>query len=290
MREAECIEFLRWCLPRLGLRWKGFRKVRRTVCKRVSRRLRELDLVDLSSYQRRLEAVPAEWARLDALCRIPISRLYRDRGVFDCLAQDVLPVLARGAAAERRALRCWSAGCASGEEPLTLRLLWDLRLADRFPDLECRIMATDIDTTMLARAQRGCYTAGAFRDLPADLRIAFQESGGQWCLRPQHRGRIEYRQQDVRREWPDSLFDLVLCRNVAFTYLEPALQRVVLGAITERLLIGGALVLGRHETLPDAGGFVEWSRGHNIYRRVGLCEPSLAAMRSSLSSPRESRP
>jgi chemotaxis protein methyltransferase CheR len=274
MKDVDCIEFLRWCLPRLGLRWEGFRKVRRTVCKRVSRRLRELDLADLASYRRRLEALPDEWMQLDTFCRIPISRLYRDRGVFDCLVQDVMPALAQRATDEGRTVHCWSAGCAAGEEPVTLRLLWDFRLAGRFPDTEFRIVATDVDATMLARAERGCYTAGAFKDLPADLRAAFREDAGQWCLQPQHRSGIEYRLQDIRREWPGGFFDLVLCRNAAFTYLELALQKVVSAAITGRLHIGGALVLGRHEALSDARGFVDWVKGRNIFRHV---DPATAA-------------
>jgi chemotaxis protein methyltransferase CheR len=85
MQDAECVALLRWALPRLGLRWPGFRKVRRQVCKRITRRIRELGLADVTTYRERLESVPEEWPELDALCRITISRFYRDRAVFDHL-------------------------------------------------------------------------------------------------------------------------------------------------------------------------------------------------------------
>jgi chemotaxis protein methyltransferase CheR len=66
---------------------------------------------------------PAEWARLDAMCRIPISRFYRDRGTFDLIAQQLLPEVAATASARGDdAVKCWSAGCASGEEPYTLAM------------------------------------------------------------------------------------------------------------------------------------------------------------------------
>src|SRR6516225_732332 len=121
MPEDARVDFLKWCVPRLGLRWPGYRKVRGLVGKRLNRRLAELGLADLSAYRTFLMREPAEWGQLDAMCRIPISRFYRDRGVFDAIGQQLLPeaaaaVTARGA----NAVKCWSAGCASGEEPYTL--------------------------------------------------------------------------------------------------------------------------------------------------------------------------
>lgn len=268
MQDADCIAFLRWCLPRLGLRWEGYRRVRRTVCKRVGRRMRALGLGDLDGYRARLATAAEEWDWLDEACHIPISRLYRDRGVFDRLAGEMLPVLAEAAAADGRALRCWSAGCAAGEEPVTLRLIWDLRLAPRHPGVALELVATDADAGLLARAARGCYTPGALKDLPVDLRGAFGERDGQRCLPPRWQGGIDYRRQDIRRAWPEGPFDLVLCRNLAFTYFEPTLQRVVLSAIAERLRPGGALVLGRHEHLPEDDRFAVWIAGSGIHRRV----------------------
>ena len=95
VRDSECIAFLRWSLLKLGLRWQGFRKVRKTVCKRVDRRLRELGLIAASDYRAYLEGYPEEWAVLDSMCRIPISRFWRDRAVFACLADKILPNLAK---------------------------------------------------------------------------------------------------------------------------------------------------------------------------------------------------
>ena len=123
MRQADCVEFLQWCLPRLHMRWAGFRKVRSQVCKRIRRRLTSLGLEDLDAYQRYLETHAGEWPHLDAMCRITISRFYRDREVWESLRRRALPALA-AAAGERGdgVLRAWSAGCASGEEPYTLNI------------------------------------------------------------------------------------------------------------------------------------------------------------------------
>jgi chemotaxis protein methyltransferase CheR len=134
MNDSQCIDFLQWALPRLGMRWAGFRKVRRQVCNRARRRASELGLPDLAAYRAYLERHPDEWALLDQLTPITISRFYRDRGTFEFVAQEVLPALA-AQASERSSdrLEVWSAGCASAEEPYTVAILWEQELADRFP-------------------------------------------------------------------------------------------------------------------------------------------------------------
>ncbi len=79
------------------MRWPGFRKVRRQVCKRISRRIGALGLSGEAAYRARLESNPDEWGVLASLCRVTISRFYRDRGVFDHIGDVVLPRLARRA-------------------------------------------------------------------------------------------------------------------------------------------------------------------------------------------------
>ncbi len=252
MRDAECREFLDWALPRLAFRRAGFRRVRGQVCKRIARRMRVLDLPDLEAYRRRLEANRNEWLELDSLCRITVSRFCRDRPVFDWLERTGLPDLAgKALARSQNLLRCWSAGCGSGEEPYTLRIVWDLGLANRFPSLSLDIVATDADPVMLARARRGVYRAGSLRELPqCRTAEAFSVTGDNYRLRARFRDGIRFLRQDIRRQMPAGPFDLVLCRNLAFTYFEEAGQRSVLERIARRMIADGILVIGRNEMIP----------------------------------------
>ena len=159
--DPEWIAFLQWALPKMGLRWRGFRKVRGQVNKRIARRMTALSLTELAQYRHHLDQEPSEWSRLDEMCRISISRFYRDRRVFDTVRTDILPTIA----ARGSAVRCWSAGCASGEEPYTLRLIWDLDVGHQFPSTSCAILGTDAATHMLDRARRARYSAGTLREL-----------------------------------------------------------------------------------------------------------------------------
>jgi chemotaxis protein methyltransferase CheR len=268
MRDAECSAFLQWALPRLGRHWPGYRKPRRLLCKRLGRRLRELGLADLDAYRQRLLEHEEEWAAFDALCGIPISRFYRDRGVFDSLEREVLPALA-GAAAPRGWLDVWSAGCAGGEEPYTLAILWAVRLQERFPRLRIRIVATDNDDRVLKRASAGVFSPSSLKELPPELRKAgFERAGGEWRVREQFRS-VEFLRQDLREAMPQGPFDLILCRNVLFTYYAPPLREQLAARIVERLRPGGALVVGIHESLPaEVRGMHPWPEARAVYRRT----------------------
>lgn len=269
MSDAECVQFLQWALPQLHASWRGFRKVRRQVCKRIEQRRRELALADLAAYRAYLETHPDEWGVLDDFCRITISRFYRDIGVFRFLEQEVLPALAsqaldRGA----EALETWSAGCASGEEPYTVVLMWELALAPRFPGLALRVLATDLDPVMLRRADEATYTASSLKDLPERWRsLGFVSHDGFYSLRPGFKRCVSFLQHDVREAPPGGPFDLVLCRNLAFTYFDLELQREVASRLAECLRPGGALVVGAHEALPEGlPTFLPWSRTLGVYR------------------------
>ena len=270
MQDGECVVLLQWMLPALGLRWAGFRRVRKQVCKRISRRLTELGLQRVEDYRQYLGTHPDEWRVVDSLCTVTITRFYRDKGVFAYLGSTVLPELgARARRTGRTELLAWSAGCGSGEEPYSLALVWHFEIGDKLRDLALRILGTDIDDALLRRAHEAVYPPGCLEELPARWRsAAFEETSAGWRLRPDYRTNVTLQRHDLRDPPPDGPFDLVLCRNLAFTYFDDALQLTTAERLHSALTEGGALVLGRHETLPaGATGFSAWSAGHKVYRR-----------------------
>jgi len=270
MTDAECVALLRWALPRLGLRWPGFRKVRRQVCKRVARRMAALGLAEVAAYRARLEREASEWELLDGLCRITISRFWRDRGVFEHLGARVLPELARRAGVEGRdTLACWSAGCAGGEEPYSLKILWELGPGPGFPGLRLEVIGSDADPIMVRRARAGLYGGGSLKELPAAWRqAAFEAAGARYRLRPRFRAGVAFARQDIRRRMPEGPFDLILCRNLVFTYFDEAGQRRLARRLARRLRPGGMLVLGKHEAPPEGcGELITTEPKLGIYRR-----------------------
>jgi chemotaxis protein methyltransferase CheR len=252
LKNLDCIAFLQWALPRLSLSWRGFRKVRGQVCKRIRRRIESLGLEDFAAYKEYVNRHQQEWTVLDSFCRITISRFYRDRNVFRLLGERVLPQLAQQAAGERRDVVCWSAGCASGEEVYTLRILWDLTLAEKLPAVGLSLLGTDVDEAVLSRASLGCYPIGSVREMPSGwIPRGFERRDDLLCVKRMYRHDISFLRQDIRLEMPPGPFDLVLCRNLVLTYFEPDLQMQVMQGIAARLRHGGYLVIGVHEVLPE---------------------------------------
>jgi len=274
MTDSECVEFLRWALPLLHFRWPGFRKVRRQVHKRIDRRLGQLGLPGAESYREYLESHPGEWQVLDSCLRVSISRFYRDRGVFDYLDGEVLPELAQTAIRRgEREIRCWCAGCASGEEAYTLAILGSLGRFARFGGLRLRILATDADEHLLQRARRARYPASSLKDAPREwLAGPLFGCGEEYEVRAEVRVGVEFDQQDIRRRLPDGPFDLVLCRNLVFTYFDEPLQQQVLRRIVERIRPGGVLVIGKQESLPKlVKGLSPCARNLGMYRVSAVC-------------------
>ena len=271
MKDTKCIQFLQWALPRLRMRWPGFRKVRRQVCKRINRRIRGLRLNDVESYREYLQVHQDEWIYLDSLCRISISRFYRDKGVFDCIGDKVFPALAQMTAnSGDNTIKCWNAGSASGEEAYTTALVWQFLLSLDYPDIDIQITGTEVDSNLLKRAERACYLQSSVKELPEKwLSQAFKRTNNQYCLYPKFREKVNFISQDIRLARPDGLFHMVLCRNLAFTYFDISLQKEVLKRIFDSLLDGGALVIGNHESLPEeVTYFRTWISNMGIYRKA----------------------
>ena len=271
MTDQQCIRFLQWALPRLRYRWGGFRKVRRQVHKRIDRRIHELGLEDIEAYRAYLESHPSEWNVLESFCRISISRFYRDRGVFDHLGERVFPELARSVTTRGETrLRVWCAGCASGEEPYTLAILWSIAVAPAYPRIRLELVATDIDEQLLARSKAARYASSSLKDVPSHWReTAFVHDGEEYVLKAEYRDVVEFRRQDIRTEAPPGPFELILCRHLAFTYFDERLQEAVLTRIAGRLTPGGLFVAGKQEPLPKSAeeNFRE-ENGLGIYRLV----------------------
>ena len=272
MNDQDCVEFLRWCLPRLQYRWKGFRRVRRQICKRLRHRLLELELSNLNAYRSYLKEVNDEWKVLDSLCSITISRFYRNRSVFYTIQSEILPLLAEtNRKRNEKEIRCWSAGCCSGEEPYTLSILWNLAVPKDLKDAcSLRIVATDRESILLKRAECGIYSRSSLKDLPEEwIDRAFDRIESEYRFRETLKHNVVFLQQDIREQCPPDNFDLILCRNIVFTYFSEELQSVILKKIIEKLKSGGFLIVGAHESLPcQMDSMIPYGQSRSIYRKA----------------------
>lgn len=202
------------------------------------------------------------------------SSFFRDSAVFDQLVEAVAEHEAVG-----HRVRLWSAGCATGQEPLSLAMIFAERQADQGAAMP-EIVASDVSEQALARARAGRFTQFEIqRGLPIRRMMRwFEGDGGDWQARPDLVRLIQFRRQNlVADRAPPGRFDLILCRNVLI-YLSPATKARVFETLAQALRPGGTLVLGAGETvIGHSDAFEPCRRFRGFYRRVGGEEKLAAA-------------
>lgn len=174
---------------------------------------------------------------------------FRDRAMFDQLSEVVLPQLAKTRAGSKR-LTIWSAGCSTGQEALTLAMLF-AEQAQRWQDWRIEIVGTDISARAIATARSGLYTQFEIqRGLGvAQMLTWFDETPKGWRPRPELRKPLRFEQRNILDPAPaNGDFDLILCRNVLL-YFDRQTRTRAFGRLAEGLAPEGWLMLGAGETV-----------------------------------------
>jgi chemotaxis protein methyltransferase CheR len=171
---------------------------------------------------------------------------FRDASAFEALQKTVLPGLVEQRKSVSK-LSLWSAAASSGQEAYSLAMmLLNLGLAG----WQIRILATDLNDQILARARAGRYLQiEVNRGLPAKYLVKyFQRSGLDWQIKDEVRKMVEFAPLDLRQSLRTmGPFDLVLCRNVLI-YFDIETKKKILGEIRQTLFGKGLLLLGSAET------------------------------------------
>ncbi len=181
------------------------------------------------------------WAVVEAML-MPEAEFFRDRAVFEALAYEVLPDLARTAG---RPLRVWSAACGTGQEIYSLALL----LADAPACDQVELFASDLSERALEKAQAGAYSQFEVQlGLPARTLVRFFEKEGEtFVVSPRLRQAIRWRRVNLMDDISAlGQFDVILCRNL-LPQLAPEAHAKALQSLARALTPGGRLVLGRRE-------------------------------------------
>jgi len=221
---------------------------------RLAKRLRRLGLQCFDQYLDyvRNDSSGAELtAMLDALSTNKTS-FFREVEHFHYLGKKVLPGLVAGGARAGR-LAIWSAGCSSGEEPYSAAIT----VCESIPNVaswDVRVLATDISTRVLARAEEGVYEAAHVEPVPPMLRSRYFT-----CVetRPRRlhevkgdiRGMVHFARLNLMGPWPmKGPFDVIFCRNVMIYFDRPSRERLI-GRFFDLLSPGGTFFVGHSESL-----------------------------------------
>lgn len=247
---------------------------------RLARRLRALKLDEFAAYCALVESDNGrdELGAMISALTTNVSHFFREPHHFDLLRDRVLPGLVEQLKAGGR-VRIWSAGCSNGQEPYTIAMV--LRDAGLTASDDVRILATDIDPTVIAHARAGCYPANMITGLPPETRERHftPVDGGHgetWQVHPDISALVTFKVLNLLRDWPmHRKFDVVFCRNVVI-YFDAATQAELWRRFADHIAPGGWLFLGHSERVsPDA--LVHFaSRGMTAYQRNATPDHAMA--------------
>jgi chemotaxis protein methyltransferase CheR len=236
---------------------------------RLAKRLRELGLRSEEEYLGRLRGQDAREEIvlfLDAIST-NFTKFFRESDHFDLLREDVVAALQGG----QRRFRFWCAGCATGEEPYTVAMT----IHDLLAAADWKILATDLSTRALGRAEAGVYGDDEIADVPARFREKFltrersDDGSSMWTVSQRLRDRIVFRRLNLARHpYPMSgPLDAVFCRNVMI-YFDRPMRASLVGEVERLVKPGGRFFIGHSETLNgiETGLHVERP---SVYRRAG---------------------
>ncbi|MFO1003285.1 MAG: CheR family methyltransferase [Planctomycetaceae bacterium] len=278
---------------------------------RLSKRLRSLDLTSYQEYYDYLmksDEDGEERLRMINCLTTNKTDFFREDHHFKYLKSHVFPAIEKRAKETgERKLRIWSAACSTGEEPYTLAMT----VLEHFGPMsingwDIRILASDVDTDVLAHAQKGLYAAERVNDVPRDVlkRCFIRTSRSEespYQIRPELQELITFRRINfIETEWPiHTVFDAIFCRNVMIYFDEPTQDRL-LSRFADVLIPEGHLFIGHSESILRLDRIYK-SIGNTVYRlrpgvggtvreRSGIVLPGIPAPPDAADTPKSIQP
>ncbi|MDP3858376.1 MAG: CheR family methyltransferase [Stagnimonas sp.] len=248
------------------------------VYSRLVRRLRATGSESFQDYLDRLEQTgdAEEWQAFTNALTTNLTSFFRESHHFDSLA-ELLRARPRG---ERSLL--WSAAASTGEEPYSIAMTAVEAYGSMTPPVI--ILATDIDTQVLATAERGIYPLERLEKLSAERKRRFFRRGtganaGHCRVVDELRALIRFRPLNLLdAQWPiKGPFQAIFCRNVMIYFDKPT-QLEIIGKLVPRLAPDGLLYAGHSESFFHAAHLIR-PLGRTIYTATGSAARPASARR-----------
>ena len=243
-------EFRTLIFEKTGIHMRDGKQI--LISNRLRKRLAALHLASYEEYYRLLISGNAGETELhNFIDAISTNETYffREINHFNVLRATVLPEIIR----RKHRARIWSAGCSTGEEVYTLRIVVNETLAEcGHPGADVSIVGTDISTQAIARARSGVYNERALRLVPAQAadRYLAPGSAGTRQVLPEIRGSVEFRVHNLFKDpVPGGPFDIIFCRNVMIYFNKATQTKLVDEVFSNALDPDGYLFIGHSESL-----------------------------------------
>lgn len=237
---------------------------RQMIFARLSKRLRELQIATFRNYLDFIDSPSgaSEVENFTNSVTTNITGFFREKHHFEHLAASLG---SRDKGSPDKQIRIWSAGCSSGQEPYSVAMT--ILAQDMHYQNQLRILATDLDTSVLRKAKAGVYSEKQVKDVEGKYKGFFEKKGDEFEVSDALKKCISFKRLNVFENWPFNWkFDHIFCRNILI-YFDVEHKNQVVSRLTEHLNVGGFLYLGHSESLFDGGDRLR-PCGQTIYEKI----------------------
>ncbi len=236
------------------------------VYSRIARRIRKLNLLNFNQYCQYLDD-HREVETNEFLNSITtnLTSFFRESHHFEYLAKTVIPEWKKTKIG--KPIRIWSSACSTGPEPYSIAITVKKNMDVK--QFDVKILATDLDSEVLAKGRAGEYALKDIEQLPKDYLTSFvrNEKSGMGMIKPDLKELIKFNRLNLLGPWPmKTQFDVIFCRNVVI-YFNKETQKELFDRLADSLIDGGYLFIGHSETLHGVTNRFE-SIGRTIYKKV----------------------
>jgi PAS domain S-box-containing protein len=259
---------------------------RSTLRRRIEKRMQAVHAESIGQYRAVLDANPDEFVPLFDTILINVSSFFRDPDAWSTVAESVIPRVLEAKPAGA-GIRVWSAGCAAGQEPYTIAMLFAEVMGIESACRRVKIYATDLDEDALDRARHARYDPRSLDAVPEALRERyFQNDGDAFVLHGGLRRSVIFGRHDLIEDQPVFHVDLLFCRNTLM-YFNVNAQARILARMNQAMNDPGFLVIGSAEILwTQQRMFAPISLKHGIFEKLSQPASGRGSVRPGAATPK----
>ena len=250
--------FEQWVLKEIGINLAAYKS--NQLHRRILSLMSRLGVTSIEDYISLLKKDVVQKQRFLDFITINVTEFFRNPEIFDELKKkiesDLLP--------NNKNLKVWSAACSIGAEPYSIAMILDsLSSLGRH-----KILATDIDSTILERAKKGEYSVSEIKNINKDYLVKyFDYTQDKYFIDPKIKAMVTFRKHDLIIEKYEPDFDLILCRNVVI-YFTQEVKNEIYKKFSSSLRKGGILFVGATESIYNYREYGFEKASTFIYKKI----------------------
>jgi chemotaxis protein methyltransferase CheR len=254
----DLLNFEKWVLKEFGINLSAYKS--NQLHRRLLSLMSRLGVDTVEQFIELLKKDPVQRQKFLDFITINVTEFFRNPEFFDDLTVKMQSELLK----DNRNLKIWSAACSIGAEPYSLAMILD----NISPGGRHKIVATDIDSTILERAKKGEYVASEIKNVKKEyLDKYFAKMDDKYVISPKLKNMMTFRKHDLILEAYENDFDLIVCRNVVI-YFTQEIKNEIYKKFSASLKKGGLLFVGATESIYNYKDYGFEKASTFIYKKI----------------------